>query len=173
MTATKRSTPAGEEGESRSRRAAARLGETPLQAVARRRGADGAPFLRDVEVAAGERLASDFERGAAGGAATQNWARFLACVDEGPRAGGGASRGGDARARAEAALAALGPGLGDVALRVCCHEMGLERVERALGWPSRSGKIVLKIALDRLARHYGLEARGRTSSRGIEVWRDG
>ena len=137
-----------------------RLGETPLQALARRKGADGAPFLREVELVAGERLANEFESGAVGGAATQNWSRFLACVDEGPRGDGGLYRGAGARGRVEAALAALGPGLGDVALRVCCHGIGLERVEKEMGWPSRSGKIVLKLGLGRLARHYGLEARG-------------
>jgi hypothetical protein len=41
-------------------------------------------------------------------------------------------------------------------LRVCCFLEGIESAEKALGWPSRSGKLVLGLALDRLARHYGL-----------------
>ena len=48
----------------------------------------------------------------------------------------------------------LGPGLGDVALRCCCYLEGLETVEKRLGWAARSGKIVLRIALQRLKRHY-------------------
>jgi hypothetical protein len=45
-----------------------------------------------------------------------------------------------------------------VLIDVCCHLQGLEAAERAAGWPQRSGKIVLQLALSSLARHYGLEA---------------
>jgi len=50
----------------------------------------------------------------------------------------------------------LGPGLGDVVLRVCCQLEGLEVVEKRMGWAARSGKIVLRIGLQRLARHFEL-----------------
>ena len=52
------------------------------------------------------------------------------------------------------ALRDLGPGLSDVALRVCCQLEGLEVAERRMGWAARSGKVVLRIALQRLRRHY-------------------
>ena len=59
-----------------------------------------------------------------------------------------------------AAFADLGPGLSDVALRCCCFLEGLEPTEKAMGWSARSGKIVLRIALERLKRHYA-ETQGR------------
>ena len=63
-----------------------------------------------------------------------------------------------ARDRVAKALACLGPGLSDAALRVCCFLEGLEACERRMGWSARSGKVVLKIALHRLTEHYGLGA---------------
>jgi hypothetical protein len=61
-----------------------------------------------------------------------------------------------ARQRFDAAITAVGPGLNDVLWRVVCMGDGLETAERALGWPSRAGKLVLLLALDRLAAHYGM-----------------
>jgi len=51
-------------------------------------------------------------------------------------------------------LRTLGPGLGDVALRVCCFLEGLESAEKHFDWSARSGKIVLRIALQRLVQFY-------------------
>jgi hypothetical protein len=61
-----------------------------------------------------------------------------------------------ARQRLNRALAAAGPGLADLLFDVCCHLMVLEMAEDTRGWAKRSGRVVLKIALDRLAAHYGM-----------------
>ena len=61
-----------------------------------------------------------------------------------------------ARARAQMALKAVGPELSVILIDVSCYLKGLESLEKASGWPQRSGKIVLQIALQRLARHYGI-----------------
>ena len=53
-----------------------------------------------------------------------------------------------------AALDALGPGLADVALRCCCYLEGVAKAETRMGWSARSGKVVLRIALMQLHRHY-------------------
>ena len=78
---------------------------------------------------------------------------------------GGASA---ARDRLSDALASLGPGLSDVALRVCCFLEGIEAIETSMHWSRRSGKVVLKIALARLAAFYE-EMSVRTSAT-IEAW---
>ncbi len=56
-----------------------------------------------------------------------------------------------------AALSALGPGLDDLVFGVCIREYSLDSIERARNWPRRSAKVVLKLALQRLAQHYGLQ----------------
>ena len=132
------------------------LAESPLAALARRRDKDGEPFLAPDLVAAGERLREDFELAQMGPRVAQNWDRFLTAGDRGgfrpgERAAEGPSR---ARDRVAAALRDLGPGLGDVVLRCCCFLEGLETAEKRMGWSARSGKIVLRIALQRLKRHY-------------------
>ncbi|WP_136649407.1 DUF6456 domain-containing protein [Paracoccus aeridis] len=138
------------------RRARVNLAESPLLVLARRRGADGKPFLDAGLVGAGERLREDFELAQMGARVTQNWDRFMtAGIDSSPHAGGrhgGGSEG--ARDRVAAALRDLGPGMGDLVLRVCCFLEGIEMTERRLGWSARSGKIVLRLALMRLERHY-------------------
>ena len=59
-----------------------------------------------------------------------------------------------ALARVARALVSLGPGLADVALGCCGLLERIEVLERLLGWSARSCKVVLRIALDRLRRHY-------------------
>lgn len=59
-----------------------------------------------------------------------------------------------ARARFGGAIAAAGPGLSDVLWRVVCAGETLPDAERALAWPVRSGKLVLRLALDRVAKFY-------------------
>lgn len=131
------------------------LAESPVAALGRRRDKDGKPFLETPLIEAAERLREDFEAAQMGPRITQNWDRFLTPGDRGgyrPDVGGDGNRG--ARDRVALALRDLGPGLGDVVLRVCCFLEGIEAAERRMGWAARSGKIVLRIALMRLRRHY-------------------
>lgn len=130
--------------------------ETPVAALARRRDRDGNPFLTNDLVTVAERLREDFETAQTGPRVAQDWDRFL---EGGARRGGGSrdpmSGGASAaRDRVANALQELGPGLADMVLRCCCYLEGLETAERQLGWSARSGKIVLRIALLRLKRHY-------------------
>jgi hypothetical protein len=77
-----------------------------------------------------------------------------------------------ARQRFNKALGAAGPALSDLLFDVCCHLASLEQVEDARGWARRSARVVLKIALDRLATHYGFDAvnkRGEIRSWSLEA----
>jgi len=105
---------------------------------------------------AGERLRADWERAQLSPSVTMRW-------DAPPTAKG--ARGApvvadptlaqlSAKQRFDAAVDAAGPGLSDVLWRVVCAGEGMRDAEQALGWPARAGKLVLGIALDRLADFY-------------------
>ncbi len=134
--------------------------ESPLTWLRRRKGRDGAPYLSDAQFIAGERLRSDFWFAQMTPRVTSNWSP----ISQGRSRGGGRCNHeadqldaiSEAGERVRAALKAVGPELSSVLVDVCCHLKGLESVEKASGWPQRSGKIVLRMALTALARHYGL-----------------
>ena len=139
--------------------------ESPLAWLARRKGKDGKPLIDAAQFAAGERLRADFTRAGLTPRVTANW---IAPVAQGRR-GASSSPAAFADAvlaakdRLERALAAVGSDFGGLLLDVCCFLKGLETVERERLWPPRTARIVLGLALDRLAAHYGIgtEARGR------------
>jgi hypothetical protein len=102
---------------------------------------------------AGERLRGDYETASLGPRVTMRWA---ARVDGGSEGLEPTTAQIAAKRRFDAALAAAGKGLADVAWRVICAGEGLPVAEKALGWPARAGRLVLTLALDRLADHYRL-----------------
>jgi hypothetical protein len=59
-----------------------------------------------------------------------------------------------AKARFDGAVSAAGGGLADILWRVVCAGEALPGAERALEWPARSGKLVLRLALERVAEFY-------------------
>ncbi|HEY5347354.1 MAG TPA: DUF6456 domain-containing protein [Rhizomicrobium sp.] len=73
-----------------------------------------------------------------------------------------------AKQRVNRAMAAVGPDLGDLLFDVCCHLVALEVAEARRSWARRSARVVLCIALDRLAAHYGMTVRARAA--GIRGW---
>ena len=125
------------------------LGESPLTWLHAR------GHLSDRQFAAGERLRADWERAQLAPGVTMRWDAVR--VKGGPDAGLNASeRQIAAKARFDGALALAGPDLSDVLWRVACAGEALADTERALDWPVRSGKLVLKLALDRVAEFYRL-----------------
>ena len=133
------------------------LTESPLGWLRRRKNARGDYYLNDRQVEAGERLRRDFESAALSPSVTSAWSGLP--VGRGRRAPKDldpTERQLAARRRFNKAVTAMGSNLADVTVRTCCFLEGLEEVERSQGWPVRSGKVVLRIALDTLADHYGL-----------------
>ncbi|MGH6874206.1 MAG: DUF6456 domain-containing protein, partial [Aestuariivirgaceae bacterium] len=51
-----------------------------------------------------------------------------------------------------------------ILVEICCFTTGIESAERILGWPRRSGKVVLQLALTSLARAYGIIAPPRQAA---------
>ncbi len=110
------------------------------------------------QFAAGEQLRSDWERSGLPPRVTMSWDSPPA--DRSPRGAADPVAATHAqlaaRRRFDLAVQALGPGLRDIAWRVLCAGEGMREAETALGWPARAGKLVLTMALDRLADHYRL-----------------
>jgi hypothetical protein len=113
-------------------------------------------LLTRAQFDAGERLRCDWERAQLAPHVTMAW-------DAAPVARGRGGSGAapdltaaqiDARRRFDAAVDAAGPGLGDILWRVVCGGEGMRDAETALGWPARAGKLVLTLALDRVAAFY-------------------
>jgi hypothetical protein len=147
------------------------IAESPLAALARRRDRDGARFLGDDLVHAGERLREDFELAQMEADVSADWSGFLTRLREKCKGHAAVNPSPQERAHARVidALRDIGPGLSDVTLRCCCFLEGLETAEKTLGWSARSGKIVLRIALMGLKRHYRDAADPRGAMSGAMI----
>lgn len=142
--------------------------ESPLAWLRQRRDRQGRSYISEAQFVAGERFRRDFTYGSMMPCVTSNWSPVC----------GGASPGSapdrelelrDSQLRARdsfrAALAAVGPEFASVLVDVCCYLMGLEEVEAKSGWPRRTAKVVLLLALSALARFYGIEDRQGSRNR--------
>jgi hypothetical protein len=128
------------------------VAESPLSWLRARNLVDARQFE------AGERLRADYEMASLGPSVTMRW-------DASPIAKGrrGAPMGMDptmaqlsAKQRFERAIEGVGRGLSDILWRIVCAGESLPEAEKAMGWPTRSGRVVLTLALDRLGDAYGL-----------------
>ena len=134
--------------------------ESPLVWLARRRGRDGRAMVEPHQLQAGERLRAEFTRAHLMPRTTSNWSNP---VPSDRRSGGKrtdfqADTVIAARQRVHHALDEVGPEFAGLLVDICCFLKGLEVAEHERGWPARSAKIVLQLALERLARHYGYAA---------------
>lgn len=141
--------------------------ESPLGWLRSRKDRNGRALIGEPQFEAGERLRADYWFAQMSPRVTANWASFA--PQERSSRGAPASAGDlrdevfAAKNRVMKALGAVGPETSGVLVDICCELKGLEEAEKQNGWPQRAGKVVLQIALTRLAKHYGLisEDRGR------------
>lgn len=109
--------------------------------------------LSDRLLDAGEALRRDYETAQLPASITMRWdpVRVKTTGERGLTPG---ERQIAARRRFDAAIKAAGRGLEDILWRVVCAGEALPQAEKTLGWPARSGKLVLRIALERVAEFY-------------------
>lgn len=143
------------------RRAAARPrrpvgAESPLHVLARRKRAGGDPYLTTELIAAGLRFRESYEIARMDGWITRDWDRLIAgrLTGTGRAAPAAPTRRLEAETSLAGAIRALGPDLAETVIMSVCQDQGMEAVEAKLDFPARSGKIVLRIALRTLVRHY-------------------
>lgn len=150
-----------EDGESK-RKAIVNEAESPLAWLRGRLDKDRKPMIDDAQFRAGERLRADFTRAQMEPRVTAKWDAVASSRRERRGSANDAQMLSDtalaARQRVERALQAVGPDFASILLDVCCFLKGMEETEKQNGLPQRSGKIVLKLALNALARHYGMIA---------------
>ncbi len=148
------------------------LAESPLVWLYSRRDKAGQPLISDDEFAAGERLRRDYTIAGLVARTTMNWEGIGGRAEKRSAGAGRAielsTAALDARARINAVFKVLGPELASVVIDVCCFQSGLSDIERLRGWPQRSGKVVLRLALSALARHYGLSSEAKGPERSAD-----
>ncbi len=134
--------------------------DTPLAWLRLRKDREGNPLISDLEFAAGARLRADYLRALQVPSVTTCWRQDNARTDHATTSQNAFADHLDrtiaAKARLNAALAALDPEIAGVVVDVCCHGLGLTDIEANRKWPPRSAKIPLGIGLRGLAAHYGL-----------------
>lgn len=149
--------------------------ESPLGWLRSRKDRNGRPLIAEAQFEAGERLRADYWFAHMSQRVTANWSA-LAPADR-SRRGAPSDAAGlrdevlAAKQRVMRALMAVGPETSGVLVDICCELKGLEDAEKSNGWPQRAGKVVLQIALTRLAKHYGLIEDGKERrGRGMRHW---
>jgi hypothetical protein len=146
--------------------------DNPLLWMFRRKGKAGEGMIGPAAFAAGERLRADLTFAGMLPRVTMDWSGQTRVdrSDQGVRLNP-TEAAMAARQRVDQALRAVGPEFSGLLFDLCGFCKGLEVIERDRGWPARSGKVVVKLALASLARHYGFDdmAMGRKQGH-MQVW---
>lgn len=128
--------------------------EAVMRKLAALCGPDGRAWLSEAELSAAGKLRADWAVGELGLVRASDWTG--APMGSSPRSAGNVqeaamARRCDAQRRVADGLTRLAMPLRRVVEHVCLREEGMEALERSEGWPSRSGKLALKLGLAQLA----------------------
>ncbi|GHE57330.1 hypothetical protein GCM10019059_15940 [Camelimonas fluminis] len=145
--------------------------ESPLAWLRRRRDRSGEAMIDEAAFAAGERLRADMTRAQMTPRVTASWETPVSAGNGGRLRQEPGDMAMAARQRVSRALAAAGDEFAGVLVDVCGFLKGLEQVEKERAWPARSGKLILRMALARLAAHYGLAAARGPERASTRAWR--
>lgn len=120
--------------------------ETPIMVLARRKDKNGNPYLDKDQVRMAERIREDYEIAAVSAQEIMAWAGIQKLVEHQTDLH-------PTLVRLVKVFDILGPSMAETVYRCCCQLEGLETYEKRMGWSARSGKIVLRIALETVLRH--------------------
>ena len=126
-----------------------------LRRLSKERGPNNMRFLSVAEVQAGELFQRDYNRFYGGDKITQSVDKIR--VDQSGQNGTELEmmRRLDSGRAYQAAIDVLGPSLDQAALVICGERKSLDQLEREQSWSRGSGRVILKLALQRLALQYG------------------
>lgn len=140
------------------------------EAVQRLGGAAG--FLAPHQVEAGRQLAQLFERAMIRQRVTMSYdPTRIGGRTAGSGQAGVTDMASAARKRLAQDAVRLPRDCWDLLVEVCCYDKGLQQIETERRWPRRSAKLVLRIALEQLARTRGLEEAAAGRHHGdMQTW---
>jgi hypothetical protein len=150
------------------------LAESPLGRLAVPAAGQSEPFLSPHQIEAGERLRRLVQRAQLQPRVTMSYDAARTASGSGAGPTDLSDMAADARRMLAELTRALPSDCAGVLLDVCGLEKGLQAIEAERGWPRRSAKLVLRIGLDQLARHFGLQANAQGPARSTDrAWMQG
>ncbi|MEP6342504.1 MAG: DUF6456 domain-containing protein [Maricaulaceae bacterium] len=126
-----------------------------LRRLSKERGPNNTPFLSAAEVQAGELFQRDYNSFYGGGNITQSTESVRVDRTRQNTVERDMVRSLDSGRAYKAAVDVLGPSLDQAAFIICGEGKSLDQLEREQSWSRGSGRMILKLALQRLTLHYG------------------
>lgn len=125
-------------------------------------------YLNEIHLQAGQKLFKLFVSANLQPHITMDWDRLKSVPQNhymGSKDSGFSEQAYIARRQLYESLAHVGEEFSTILVEICLFGNGLEATEKAMHWPARSGKLLLTMALDRLAEYYQLNLDNKPSNK--------